>query len=86
MTAVKRTRKTKAEQIAALEEKLAKLKSAPVSTKSEKLDKDSPGVAELIAAFDNAVKLNGVKSGALIMALSKMKRARLVITPSKVKE
>jgi hypothetical protein len=86
MTAVKRTRKTKAEQIAALEQKLAKLKSAPAANKNDKLGKDSPGIAELIAAFDNAVKLNGVKSSALIMELAKMKRARLVITPSKGKD
>ena len=86
MTTQKRTRKTKDQMIAALEAKLAKLKTPGEAKKEAKLDKDSPGVAELLAAFDAAVKKNGVKSGEMLIALAKMKSARVKITSSQAAE
>lgn len=82
MTTTRRNRRTKDQVIADLEAKLKKLKSKKQPAKSEGLSIESAGMNELVAAFDAALKANKVKGPELFMALAKIKRARITITPS----
>ena len=82
MTANRRPRKTKAQVIADLEARLKQLKNKKQSAKAEGLSIESPGMAELAAAFDAALKANKVKGPELFIALAKIKRARVTITPT----
>ena len=80
--ATQRIRRTKDQVIADLEAKLKQLKSGKAPKKSEGLSVESAGMNELVAAFDAALKANKVKAPELFMALAKIKRARVTITPT----
>jgi len=82
MNTARRARKTKAQVIAHLEARLQQLKNKKQPAKAEGLSIESPGVSELVSAFDAALKANKVKGSELIMALARIKRARVTITPT----
>lgn len=67
-------KKTPTELIAYHKAQLAKLEG-----KSAELTKDSPGVAELLSAFDHVVEANKCSATDLIKNLSKFKRLGLKI-------
>lgn len=82
MNTVRRARKTKAQVIAHLEARLKQLKNRKQPEKLEGLSIESPGMRELVAAFDAALKANKVKGPELFMTLARIKRARITITPT----
>ena len=67
-------KKTKSEMIAYHKAQLTKLEG-----KSGDLSKESPGVADLISAFDRVVEDNNCSATELIKNLSKFKRLGLKI-------
>lgn len=73
-------RRTKLEIIEALEAKLHKLKSQP--EKEVKLTKSSAGIADAVAAIENAAEQNEVAVSEIIKIISKIKRTGLKIEDS----
>lgn len=79
----KRVRRSKEQIIADLEAQIAKLKTnQPAKESQVELTRESAGIPELLAAFDAAATQNSIKSGELIKALARFKRARVKITSS----
>ena len=72
---IKTTKKTKEELIAIYESKIKKLKQEGMT-----IDKDMPGVNELLAAFDYVVKESKISAADVIKGISRMKRTGLVFT------
>ena len=72
-------RRTKEERIADLEAQIQKLKERAAPAKEVKLDKASPGMAELIIAIESAAEQNTVSVAEIIKAVARIKRTGLKI-------
>lgn len=72
-------RRTAAEMAEYHKQQAKKYEEQAKASKSPKLTKDSEGIANAIAAIDNASKLNGVTLGDVVIAVAKMKKMGLDI-------
>lgn len=81
----KRVRRTIEQQIADMEAKIKKLKNRGDKKSQAELNKDSEGMAALSAAIDAVCVANKASVSDVIMAVARVRRARLIITSSKNK-
>lgn len=80
-----RVRRTIEQQIADMEAKLKKLKNRSDKKIQAGLNKESEGMAALSAAIDAVCAANKASVSDVIMAIARMRKARLIITSSKNK-
>jgi len=80
-----RVRRTVEQQIADMEAKIKKLKNRGERKSQAGLGKDSEGMADLSAAIDAVCAANKAAVSDVIMAIARVRRARLIITSSKNK-
>lgn len=78
-----RVRRTIEQQIADMEAKIKKLKNRGEKKSQAGLNKDSEGMAALSAAIDAVCAANKASVSDVIMAIARVRRARLIITSSK---
>jgi len=80
-----RVRRTVEQQIADMEAKIKQLKNRGERKSRAGLGKDSKGMADLSAAIDAVCAANKASVSDVIMAIARVRRARLIITSSKNK-
>lgn len=74
-----RVRRSNEERIKELEAKIKKLKEQSIIEKEVKLTKESAGIAEAIAAIENAALINNISVAEIVKAISRLKRTGLKI-------
>lgn len=80
-----RARRSNEERIQELEAKIKKLKEKKSIEKEVKLNKESAGIAEAIAAIENVALVNNFSVAEVIMAIARFKRTGLKIENPKSK-